>query len=60
MIQYSEYTDVVISDLCWPLVYHTGYNVIAADVRFVYINPQPQYELSRLTRSGQFQKFGKI
>ena len=40
-------------------LYHLPGNVISATVGLVYINMQPEYELSS-TRFGQFQKFGKI
>jgi len=40
--------------------YHLPGNVISATVGLVYINLQPEYELSSSTRFGQFGKFGKI
>jgi len=43
-----------------PAIYHLPGNVISVTVALVNINVQPEYELSRSTRFGQFQKFGKI
>jgi len=42
-----------------PHMYHQPGNMIFAIVGLVYINLQPEYELSS-TRFGQFRKFGKI
>jgi len=41
-------------------LYHLLGNVISASVGLVYINLQPEYELSGSTRLGQFQKFEKF
>jgi len=41
-------------------IYHLPGNVISATVGLVYINVQPEYELSSSTLFEQFQKFGKI
>jgi len=41
-------------------MYHIPGNVISATVGLVYINLQPEYELSSLNSFGQFRKYGKI
>jgi len=42
-----------------PPIYHLRNNVISVTVAFVYINVQPEHELSSSTRFSQFQKSGK-
>ena len=41
-------------------MYHLPGNVVSATVGLIYINLQPEYELSSSTRFGHFWKFGKI
>jgi len=40
-------------------MYHLPGNMISATVGLVYTNLQPEYELPRSTRFGQFRKFVK-
>jgi len=41
-------------------IYHLPRNVISAIVALVYIDLQPEHEISSSTRFGPVQKFGKI
>jgi len=43
-----------------PPMYHVPGNIISATVGLVYINLQPEYELTSSTHFGQLRKFGKI
>ena len=52
-------TEIVGRGMGRPM-YHLPGNIISVTVGLVYINLQPEYELSSSTRFGQFRKFGKV